>query len=242
MEEIYARMPKIKRKTELKDWVYYIECTKCHQIKELSPSNRYRSKKWFLWYCSQCKVCMSSKNKEYCHQYADVIKEKAKAKYQRRKKEVLQRMRNYYQLNKDRISQVHKKYREDNKDKLLQYNIEHREERSEKYREQAEKHKKMRMQYRQIHKKELSDKQKQKNRETWRGALRLKTNRLIKDLWIRPSNCAICWWEWPIDAHHPDYSIRNEVIFLCKSCHQRLHAWRFTCPEDKIVDLLAFKS
>ena len=40
---------------------------------------------------------------------------------------------------------------------------------------------------------------------------------------IRPSVCSNCFNEGRIDAHHPDYSKPLEVIWLCRSCHIKLH-------------------
>jgi hypothetical protein len=40
---------------------------------------------------------------------------------------------------------------------------------------------------------------------------------------MRPHQCEICGNSKP-DAHHSDYSKPLEVVWLCRSCHQRLHA------------------
>jgi ribosomal protein L44E len=42
---------------------------------------------------------------------------------------------------------------------------------------------------------------------------------------IRPDNCSACGSsEWPIQAHHEDYSRPLDVQWLCTRCHGRLHA------------------
>jgi hypothetical protein len=46
---------------------------------------------------------------------------------------------------------------------------------------------------------------------------------------IRPEGCELCpskrgdWPTWTIHAHHEDYARPLDVIWLCTSCHQRVH-------------------
>ena len=40
---------------------------------------------------------------------------------------------------------------------------------------------------------------------------------------IRPTVCSTCNTETFIEAHHPDYGKPLEVIWLCRSCHRKLH-------------------
>lgn len=55
---------------------------------------------------------------------------------------------------------------------------------------------------------------------TWR-----KTSNAIRDKkLVRPGNCSECQCECTPDAHHPDYTKPFEVIWLCRSCHCKLHA------------------
>ena len=39
---------------------------------------------------------------------------------------------------------------------------------------------------------------------------------------IPKKNCEICNSKFKIEAHHPDYRKRLEVIWLCKICHEKL--------------------
>jgi hypothetical protein len=46
--------------------------------------------------------------------------------------------------------------------------------------------------------------------------------------------CPICWSDKNIQAHHPYYRTfddRCRVVFCCQSCHHRIHAWWFQCPQ-----------
>ena len=41
---------------------------------------------------------------------------------------------------------------------------------------------------------------------------------------VKPSTCSSCNSQLHIEAHHTDYSKPYDVIWLCKSCHKKLHA------------------
>src|SRR5260370_18946907 len=47
---------------------------------------------------------------------------------------------------------------------------------------------------------------------------------------IRPEACELCtgkrgdWPSWVIHAHHEDYARPLDVLWLCGSCHNRVHA------------------
>ena len=40
---------------------------------------------------------------------------------------------------------------------------------------------------------------------------------------IKPEVCSNCGYYSKIEAHHPDYSKPNEVIWWCQSCHSKFH-------------------
>lgn len=40
----------------------------------------------------------------------------------------------------------------------------------------------------------------------------------------RPSACSSCGSKLHVEAHHADYSKPYDVIWLCRSCHKKLHA------------------
>ncbi len=41
---------------------------------------------------------------------------------------------------------------------------------------------------------------------------------------IKPQNCSLCKKQSDVVAHHTDYTMWNKIVWLCKSCHQRVHA------------------
>lgn len=58
--------------------------------------------------------------------------------------------------------------------------------------------------------------------------LKLKAHRFINDMIrigkiIRSKQCSACKTYCKPDAHHTDYIKLNEVIWLCVSCHKKLH-------------------
>ena len=71
--------------------------------------------------------------------------------------------------------------------------------------------------------------------QNWQ-AYHLRAIRLIRKLKIRPTICPICWYEWRIIAHHPDINVRNEIVFCCQICHDKIHKWKMECP--KPIDLI----
>lgn len=43
---------------------------------------------------------------------------------------------------------------------------------------------------------------------------------------VKPGECSVCHGsEHRIEAHHPDYSKRLEVVWLCAPCHKKVH-WK----------------
>lgn len=142
-------------------------------------------------------------------------------------------------------------------DSALEYRIKNREKINKQKREAArrdreiisEKRKKSRDSeeykekiklYIEEHRGEINKRHRENRQKDKRGAKRLKTFRLIQKLWIKPSKCSICDKECEVQAHHPSYDEWNKIIFVCPMCHNRIHAWRFKCPQDKIIDLLSF--
>ena len=58
-----------------------------------------------------------------------------------------------------------------------------------------------------------------------RIAANRKLRRAIKEgKIIRPEQCSICGKYGKIYAHHYDYNKPLDVVFVCQSCHKRIHA------------------
>lgn len=66
-----------------------------------------------------------------------------------------------------------------------------------------------------------------------------KTDRRVKKLWIRPTKCPLCNYEWRIVAHHPNYDKRYEIAFCCQICHDKIHKWKIA--DYNVINLLDIK-
>ena len=44
-----------------------------------------------------------------------------------------------------------------------------------------------------------------------------------KGLLTRPLRCTLCGKEGRINGHHEDYNIPYEVVWVCSSCHKKIH-------------------
>jgi ribosomal protein L37AE/L43A len=63
-----------------------------------------------------------------------------------------------------------------------------------------------------------------------------KLNNLIRDKKIaRPNSCSCCLIGCVPDAHHADYKKPEEVIWLCRSCHKKLHHGHKEIIGEKVV-------
>lgn len=57
-----------------------------------------------------------------------------------------------------------------------------------------------------------------------RNAIMLRVRRAIKKgVIVKPKTCCICGDETRLYAHHPNYNEPLNVIFVCQSCHRKIH-------------------
>lgn len=56
---------------------------------------------------------------------------------------------------------------------------------------------------------------------------------------IKPDKCALCGGGWKIEAHHPNYKMKYQVVYVCWKCHRRIHHANniIEIHKDNIVDL-----
>ena len=137
----------------------------------------------------------------------------------------------YRTINRDKINKQKREAHKRNREVISK--------KKKKSRDSGEYKEKIRL-YTEEHRSEINKRHRENRQKDKRWAKRLKTRKLIKKLWITCDCCSVCWTKCKVQAHHPDYNKWNEIIFLCPSCHNRIHAWWFECPQDKIIDLLSF--
>jgi len=62
-------------------------------------------------------------------------------------------------------------------------------------------------------------------RKKWKESNKEKTNahEVVRRKLKNPGICEICKSDRFVDAHHFDYNYPLEVMYLCRSCHKRMH-------------------
>lgn len=83
-----------------------------------------------------------------------------------------------------------------------------------------------------------------RKRAEWRRTKHKLENAARKYLWecikkgriVRPSICEECKRECKPQGHHPDYSKKLEVRWLCRACHLKMHGYqiRVVRPGDAL--------
>ena len=117
----------------------------------------------------------------------------------------------------------YKKNKETAKERFREYHKNNRERLNNKIKYRAERH----------------------SRDVWftRDSFHKRAKKFVKDNWLRPEICPICWVESEILLHHPSYDSydkRSYVVFCCKGCHSAIHLWKIECPNP--VNLLECNS
>lgn len=125
--------------------------------------------------------------------------------------------------NIERYNIIQKKSKEKNKDKIKLKAKEYYEKNRDYYIE-------WHSNYSKNNRNKMNAETKRLRKDKWYNPIHIKTWRKIKQLWIRPTICPICWKERRIFAHHPDYSKWYEIVFCCNWCHIDIHNWNIICP------------
>lgn len=190
----------------------YLKCHWCWELKEMTSEFWHKSPNTSVWFVSRCKKCIAEFEKMDYQNKIEIKREKS---------------RNYNRTHKKEI----RLYRERTKEHIREHWAE--------YRKNSDVFKEYQKQYDKEHRAEINERKKKRRQEVGYWAIHTKTARTIAKLWIRPKVCPICWDVVRVEAHHPNYNKRNEIIRACNKCHQRIHNWWLECPKD-IIDLLSF--
>jgi len=171
-------------------------CKEFKAIEEFGSSGRFRKTTQDYAKDSQCRPCRRESSRKY--------KEK------------------YYQKNREAAIQKTKQWREDNPERYKKQRKDHRL----KNIDEIKAAKKAYYQSPQGRKQMAKDNKKyrarldntDKKRARWAVANALRRGKLTK-----PDVCAKCDKAVPLEAHHPDYSKQLDVVWLCKTCHEKTH-------------------
>ena len=205
-----------------KEWKIYKQCPYCLEYIEATKEHFSWKKAWFMWLRSMCKNCEHKKyimNKNY-------ILKKSKERYLKNRDKCLSQVKNNYFNNREKKLEYASNYR-----KLNNESIKIKDKK--RYRNKR---------YWLSTKEEIDnfklDRFKKQNKN-W-NTFHWRTYDFLKNNWLYPNRCSICLKEnVRIDAHHPDYSKRNEVVLCCKSCHRKIHTLKIQCPQPiNILELI----
>ena len=220
-----------------KGWKTFFKCSSCWEFKEATKDNFYVRSSNPFWFANVCKICDKKYHQEIYLKNREEILQKTNKYYHSHREAYLE---NYIKKRDKRLAYA-KEYRENNIEKIKAS----RENNKERYannrindEDRQKRYKERRREYKESHRGLINEKRRKRYHEKWYAKIHTKTSRAINKLWIRPTICPICWKEWRIEAHHPDYNKWNEIIFCCNVCHQRIHNWWFICTS--IIDLLKF--
>lgn len=102
------------RKHYVLDWIQYVECTTCREMRCVDAFNK--AKKWLFGKRAICKEC----EKEYRLWRSEENKEYLKNYYRTNREEMLNKHAEYREKNRDRIREREKEYYHRNSEKIKQ--------------------------------------------------------------------------------------------------------------------------
>jgi len=212
------------------------KCTKCEIEKELIEFGKdLRLKSGFK---SVCKTCLYNITKEWRKNNPEKPKQHLKAYYESHKDKWVERrksenpikkenrdeyFKDWYRKNRDRVlSDRRKNYKEKQTEEIKAYNQKYYNENKDRIKENSYKN------YL-----NLSEDKKKKRVEqvrNWRANNRHKSNAwsavgnaLIRGDLIKPVICEKCNCKDILHAHHEDYNKPLEIVWVCHSCHMKIH-------------------
>lgn len=178
-------------------------CTQCNIVKEREDFPKRRSNKDGLY--SWCKECCRAKTKAYNLKNPEAVK----ASKDKRKVKALEVAREYKKKNKEKLSKLQKAYYYVNREEICRKSREWGKNLT------PELKKRKRLYYAKWAKTENAKKYNKSRKCVYRA--------LKKGIIIKPLKCTLCFKEVKLEAHHHDYDKPLEVVWLCKTCHGKVH-------------------
>ena len=201
--------------------------------KAYREKNKEKIAEYHRNYREKNKDLLRKKRKIYVENNKEKIAESKRRYVELNKEKIANHNKEYCLLNKEKISDYKKNYYSKNKQKVLSHNREYVKNNKSKVDSYKEN-------YYKINKPIILEKEREYARSrteylwfNW-TTFHTKTRRFIKKYNLLPSKCPICWSDKNIQAHHPYYRTFDDrcmVVFCCQSCHHRIHAWWFQCPQ-----------
>ena len=213
------------------------KCTQCGVEKDFIEF--YKDNRHPDGFRYNCKNCQNSKTKDWRKRNPTNVQKSLKKYYEAHKENWQIREKNLSDCQREKRRIRSKEYFEKNKERILQ-------EKREKYAsipKESKQHysqeyydankeeicKRSRENY-----KNLSDEQKKNNTERiklWRRKNRQKMrawsavgNALLRGDMVKPIKCDVCLNESNrLHAHHDDYEMPLEVVWVCHKCHMNIH-------------------
>ena len=177
-----------------------------------------------------CKICANEKNKKWKEKNPERQKTLKKEWIEKNKENYLAKQREYarnnYAKNPEKEKERVKKWKEKNPERYKEIYIKCYKQNLEKNREKArrrsrnwyESNKEKALEYF----KQNREKNKNKIKARYTLANALKNGKIMKSL-----NCDECKIKEKLQAHHHDYSKPLDVIWLCTTCHAKVHSKYF---------------
>ncbi len=131
----------------------------------------------------------------------------------------------YYLKNKEYYRSYQKSYRAKNKEHCAEYHKAYRARNKEYFSEQAKKYRKKHRAQLSAYYREWYRKNGRKRNKKAATATGILNNAIFMKRIKRPSSCEMCNREYDkINGHHEDYSEPLAVIWVCHSCHGKIHS------------------
>lgn len=178
-------------------------CTQCKIEKEGYHFPKRISNKDGLY--SWCKECCKEKTKAHALKNPEAVKRSR----EKRKDRALFLAREYKKKHKVRLEAQRKVHYILNRDEICEKQKKYHQKKTE------EQKKKKHEYYQKWSKTENAKKYRVSRKKVY---IALKNGKLIK-----PNKCTLCFSDGKVEAHHPDYEKPLEVVWLCKSCHGKVH-------------------
>ena len=133
----------------------------------------------------------------------DCCNEYSKQYYQDNKEVCLVKHQKYREKHKEHYRKIKEKYYQENRERFLEYQGTYRENNKDKISK---------------YQKDWAEQNPEKSKAKYMLANAIKSGKIQKS-----SYCETCFRDGKLHGHHPDYNKPLTVVWLCPSCHKKIH-------------------